>query len=225
MDGRLLGLVGIGTRPRRQVTLSAGLGASGCYNTPASPSDFCSTRTSNDGRRPEARPNYGRSETRPLPVTKTARRAEPETAILRCSRRSVNDSPSVFPPRCGSGGTGRRASLRSLWPQGRGGSSPLFRTTQNQQLSVIGLLLLWGLRLVGCGNSCGDTCGRTIWWARRLLVSSRSPAPSSDEWLTPRPCERYGRSILSCRSALARICAASWTSTPRKAAISRRVAP
>ena len=31
------------------------------------------------------------------------------------------------PPSCGSGGTGRRASLRSLWPQGRGGSNPLFR--------------------------------------------------------------------------------------------------
>ena len=29
---------------------------------------------------------------------------------------------------CGSGGIGRRASLRSLWPQGRGGSSPPFRT-------------------------------------------------------------------------------------------------
>ena len=29
---------------------------------------------------------------------------------------------------CGSGGIGRRASLRSLWEQSRGGSSPLFRT-------------------------------------------------------------------------------------------------
>ena len=35
---------------------------------------------------------------------------------------------SRFHPSCGSGGTGRRASLRSLWPQGRGGSNPLFRT-------------------------------------------------------------------------------------------------
>jgi hypothetical protein len=30
---------------------------------------------------------------------------------------------------CGSGGIGRRASLRSLLPQGSGGSSPLFRTS------------------------------------------------------------------------------------------------
>ncbi len=30
---------------------------------------------------------------------------------------------------CGSGGIGRRASLRSWWPKGRRGSSPFFRTT------------------------------------------------------------------------------------------------
>ncbi len=30
--------------------------------------------------------------------------------------------------RCGSGGTGRRARLRILWPKGRGGSNPSFRT-------------------------------------------------------------------------------------------------
>ena len=36
--------------------------------------------------------------------------------------------PGVFIPSCGSGGTGRRASLRSLWPQGREGSNPFFRT-------------------------------------------------------------------------------------------------
>jgi hypothetical protein len=29
---------------------------------------------------------------------------------------------------CGSGGIGRRAGLRILWPQGRGGSTPPFRT-------------------------------------------------------------------------------------------------
>src|SRR5690606_5979209 len=33
------------------------------------------------------------------------------------------------PIACGSGGTGRRASLRSLFPQGSGGSSPLLRST------------------------------------------------------------------------------------------------
>ena len=32
------------------------------------------------------------------------------------------------PRRCGSGGIGRRVSLRSLWPQGCEGSSPSFRT-------------------------------------------------------------------------------------------------
>ena len=37
--------------------------------------------------------------------------------------------PVVVLPSCGSGGTGRRASLRSLLPQGSGGSNPLFRTT------------------------------------------------------------------------------------------------
>src|SRR5579864_1088498 len=30
---------------------------------------------------------------------------------------------------CGSGGTGRRARLRILWPKGRGGSNPSFRTS------------------------------------------------------------------------------------------------
>jgi hypothetical protein len=51
----------------------------------------------------------------------SARRAREGSAILQ--------SPAdVIPSTCGSGGTGRRASLRSLWPQGRGGSSPLFRT-------------------------------------------------------------------------------------------------
>ena len=30
---------------------------------------------------------------------------------------------------CGSGGIGRRAGLRILWPQGRGGSTPPFRTS------------------------------------------------------------------------------------------------
>ena len=34
----------------------------------------------------------------------------------------------------GSGGTGRRASLRSLLPQGSGGSNPLFRTNRPYSL-------------------------------------------------------------------------------------------
>ena len=37
--------------------------------------------------------------------------------------------PVVVHPSCGSGGTGRRASLRSLFSQESGGSNPLFRTT------------------------------------------------------------------------------------------------
>jgi hypothetical protein len=32
---------------------------------------------------------------------------------------------------CGSGGTGRRARLRILWPKGRGGSTPSFRTNNS----------------------------------------------------------------------------------------------
>jgi hypothetical protein len=42
----------------------------------------------------------------------------------------------VIPSTCGSGGTGRRASLRSLFPKGSGGSSPLFRTTQRSRRSA-----------------------------------------------------------------------------------------
>src|SRR6266704_447310 len=34
---------------------------------------------------------------------------------------------------CGSGGTGRRARLRILWPKGRGGSNPSFRTTLSDE--------------------------------------------------------------------------------------------
>src|SRR5271156_1051925 len=36
---------------------------------------------------------------------------------------------------CGSGGIGRRASLRSWWPKGRRGSSPFFRTLLAQSSS------------------------------------------------------------------------------------------
>ena len=40
----------------------------------------------------------------------------------------ILDVPARDVPGCGSGGTGRRASLRSLWGQPRGGSNPPFRT-------------------------------------------------------------------------------------------------
>ena len=51
-------------------------------------------------------------------------------ALDRCARVRYNLKfrSLIVPSSCGSGGTGRRASLRSLWPQGRGGSNPLFRT-------------------------------------------------------------------------------------------------
>ena len=38
------------------------------------------------------------------------------------------DSRYIGEDHCGSGGTGRRARLRILWPKGRGGSNPSFRT-------------------------------------------------------------------------------------------------
>ena len=40
---------------------------------------------------------------------------------------------------CGRGGTGRRATLRSLWPKGRGSSSLLDRTTQSPSKPKKGL--------------------------------------------------------------------------------------
>ena len=42
---------------------------------------------------------------------------------------------------CGRGGTGRRATLRSLWPKGRGSSSLLDRTIQSCGTSKIGIHL------------------------------------------------------------------------------------
>src|SRR5262245_54657037 len=48
------------------------------------------------------------------------------------------DAPGPLPYNPGgreSGGTGRRAALRTLWPQGHGGSSPPFRTTRTPPLT------------------------------------------------------------------------------------------
>ena len=67
----------------------------------------------------------------------------------------------------GSGGIGRRASLRSLWPQGREGSSPFFRTidcdadrryftTIFATLSVYSLARRIAAMCGGCAN--GTTC-------------------------------------------------------------------
>ncbi len=45
------------------------------------------------------------------------------------STDAVASSRSTVLPSCGSGGIGRRTSLRGWRPQGRGGSSPFFRTS------------------------------------------------------------------------------------------------
>ena len=53
-----------------------------------------------------------------------------------------NPSGAAFPKlikwrhHCGSGGTGRRARLRILWPKGRGGSNPSFRTKLSDKESL-----------------------------------------------------------------------------------------
>src|SRR5262245_3335582 len=68
---------------------------------------------------------------------------EPPCAYATCSaatwerprKERVFDIIRRFALR-GSGGIGRRASLRSLWPQGREGSSPFFRT--NHQFNKLG---------------------------------------------------------------------------------------
>jgi hypothetical protein len=55
---------------------------------------------------------------------------------------------------CGSGGIGRRASLRSWWPKGRRGSSPFFRmpfreSSVNIGFSVVSLGFLQTSKLIG----------------------------------------------------------------------------
>jgi len=49
------------------------------------------------------------------------------------ARRRTTSVPAamIYCGRRGSGGTGRRAGLRILWPKGRGGSTPSFRTKKS----------------------------------------------------------------------------------------------
>ena len=46
---------------------------------------------------------------------------------------------SVVRPKCGRGGTGRRAGLRSPWPRGRDGSIPFVRTKISRESGVLSL--------------------------------------------------------------------------------------
>src|SRR5687768_2399136 len=59
--------------------------------------------------------------------------------VADCVILDSSASRSV-PSLCGSGGTGRRASLRSLLPQGSGGSNPLFRTNKSSRFRVAAIL-------------------------------------------------------------------------------------
>ena len=60
-----------------------------------------------------------------------ARRTRKQAQRLRYNRRAA----------CGCGGIGRRARFRSVWPKGRGGSSPLIRTVEARSSS--GLRSFW----------------------------------------------------------------------------------
>ncbi len=73
--------------------------------------------------------------------------------------------PAFSALQCGSGGIGRRASLRSLCPQGRGGSSPLFRTTRFGRFAA---------SLVA-----GRVQGRMEWCPERASASRGAPTVTS----------------------------------------------
>src|SRR5690606_30033810 len=64
----------------------------------------------------------------------TSSNAAKLACIAGCALLSARSYPVPDPFRpymmCGRGGTGRRATLRSLWPKGRGSSSLLDRTRQ-----------------------------------------------------------------------------------------------
>lgn len=66
------------------------------------------------------------------------------------------DSRYIGGTTCGSGGTGRRARLRILWPKGRGGSNPSFRTTFLIQFSsgwlFVGRFAVFGARFLETGR-------------------------------------------------------------------------
>ena len=78
-------------------------------------------------------PSQGREDAGHLQLTPSSRVRWPVRRSPDSGHMLYFQVPaSRFHPSCGSGGTGRRASLRSLWPQGRGGSNPLFRTNRQE---------------------------------------------------------------------------------------------
>ena len=72
---------------------------------------------------------------RPFGMKKPASRTPAARLFLRSPCYTSKFRPVVNTPSCGSGGTGRRASLRSLFSQESGGSNPLFRTNSQNYLS------------------------------------------------------------------------------------------
>jgi hypothetical protein len=68
---------------------------------------------------------------------------------------------------CGHGGTGRRATLRSLWPKGRGSSSLLGRTTQHRY----NLLVPQACQRIGSGAVVTHLLARS-WWSRIALEAA-----------------------------------------------------
>ena len=67
----------------------------------------------------------------------------PDLSLVLCVSSVFSELRFSYGSRCytvgqrGSGGIGRRASLRSWWPKGRRGSSPFFRTTKFVNLASL----------------------------------------------------------------------------------------
>ena len=86
----------------------------------------------------------------PAPLRCRAHCAIPKNncAVLACiANKALLGARSYLVPdpirtimMCGRGGTGRRATLRSLWPKGRGSSSLLDRT---MNIDLLGFLDIW----------------------------------------------------------------------------------
>ena len=162
----------------------------------------------------------------------------------RCStaadRFAILWSPAdVIPSTCGSGGTGRRASLRSLWPQGRGGSSPLFRTSNSgpyrrhfRPSESLRQAYASGARSASCATGvrqprtrgCGGPCYPVAVTTRgggfesRPLRhppsrASRLAARASAGWLrvrAPKPLAKAAHPLRQTPSGAMRTCLSSW---------------
>src|SRR6476619_7012821 len=81
------------------------------------------------------------------------------------ARRAAVPVTAAHPPAhlmtCGRGGTGRRAALRSLWPQGRGSSSLLDRTITRSQHAggMLDRVIKWEADMPGaCRTLCSAQC-------------------------------------------------------------------